>query len=57
MKAKYDQIEMNNYENSLKTYRDLKGVMDTAYDEGKIKGKTETVKQLKVLGFSIGIIS
>jgi predicted transposase/invertase (TIGR01784 family) len=29
------------YENSLKTYRDLKGVIDTAFDEGKLEGKLE----------------
>lgn len=27
--------------NSLKSYRDLKGVIDTAFDEGKIEGKIE----------------
>lgn len=39
--AKYGQAELDNYENSLKNYRDLKGVIDTAFDEGKLEGKLE----------------
>ncbi|MGD2090660.1 MAG: hypothetical protein PVH61_31090, partial [Candidatus Aminicenantes bacterium] len=33
--------QLSQYEESLKTYRDLKGVVDTSYEEGKIEGKTE----------------
>ena len=33
--AKFGQAELDSYENSLKTYRDLKGVIDTAFGEGK----------------------
>jgi hypothetical protein len=29
------------YEESLKTYRDLKGVVDTSFGEGKIEGLIE----------------
>jgi len=54
--AKYGQEELGNYENSLKTYRDLKGVIDTAFDEGKIEGKIEIAKQLKILGVETEII-
>ncbi|MEY4109718.1 MAG: hypothetical protein RLZZ46_72, partial [Bacteroidota bacterium] len=39
--AKLGQAELSSYENSLKVYRDLKGVIDTAFDEGKIEGKIE----------------
>ena len=39
--AKFGQMELVNYENSLKIYRDLKGVIDTAFDEGKMEGKME----------------
>ncbi|MDQ5930098.1 MAG: hypothetical protein QG594_1881, partial [Bacteroidota bacterium] len=39
--AKYSKTELLNYENSLKSYRDLKGVIDTAFDEGKLEGKLE----------------
>ena len=30
--AKFGQAELDSYENSLKIYRDLKGVIDTAFD-------------------------
>lgn len=55
------QLELNSYENSLKTYRDLKGVIDTAFDEGKSEGllkeKLEIAKSLKINGISPEIIS
>jgi predicted transposase/invertase (TIGR01784 family) len=35
--AKFGQTDLANYENSLKIYRDLKGVIDTAFDEGILK--------------------
>jgi predicted transposase/invertase (TIGR01784 family) len=66
--AKYGLTELDNYENSLKTYRDLKGVIDTAFDEGKLEGKIEgkiegilegkleTAKSLKKLGVSNELI-
>jgi predicted transposase/invertase (TIGR01784 family) len=54
--AKFGQAELANYENSLKIYRDLKGVIDTAFDEGKIEGKIETAKSLKRLGVLIETI-
>ncbi len=39
--AKYSPAEAAAYEESLKIYRDLKNVIDTAYDEGKAEGKVE----------------
>jgi predicted transposase/invertase (TIGR01784 family) len=51
--AKFGQAELANYENSLKIYRDLKGVIDTAFDEGKV----EVAKKLKELGVDFEIIS
>lgn len=43
-------------EQSLKVYRDLKGVIDTAFDEGKmegkIEGKIEVAKKMKLKGLS-----
>jgi predicted transposase/invertase (TIGR01784 family) len=51
--AKFGQSELASYESSLKTYRDLKGVIDTAFDEGKIEGKIEIAKQMKRDGESI----
>jgi predicted transposase/invertase (TIGR01784 family) len=45
--AKFGQTELANYENSLKIYRDLKGVIDNAYDEGKLEGKLEMARFMK----------
>jgi predicted transposase/invertase (TIGR01784 family) len=39
--AKFGEKEMASYEKSLKIYRDLKNVIDTAFDDGKIEGKLE----------------
>jgi predicted transposase/invertase (TIGR01784 family) len=50
--AKFGQAELDNYEYSLKTYRDLKGVIDTAFDKGKIEGKIEVAKAAKKMGIS-----
>ena len=62
--AKYTEKERIEYEESLKVYRDLKGVIDTAFDEGKIEGKIEGIternievaKNLKKIGISTEII-
>lgn len=42
--AKFSPEEKEQYEESLKTYRDLKNVIDTAFDEGEAKGKVEEKK-------------
>ena len=63
--ANLGQAELDSYENSLKIYRDLKNVIDTAYDEGKsegksegkLEGKIETAKTLKESGVPADIIS
>ncbi|AEW85930.1 hypothetical protein FCOL_05525 [Flavobacterium columnare ATCC 49512] len=67
--ANFGQLDLDKYESSLKVYRDLKGVIDTAFDEGKmegliegeikgkIEGKIETAKSLKRLGVSVEIIT
>lgn len=39
--AKFSPEEKDQYEESLKSYRDLKNVIDTAFDEGEAKGKIE----------------
>ncbi|HRI31786.1 MAG TPA: hypothetical protein PLQ21_09660, partial [Candidatus Kapabacteria bacterium] len=58
--AKLGTAEYANYEHSLKIYRDLKSVIDTAYDEGKIEGKVEgkieIAQSLKELGVAIDTI-
>lgn len=50
--AKYGQADLDSYENSLKIYRDLKGVIETAFDEGKLEGKFEVAKSAKQMGLS-----
>ena len=50
--AKFGQAELDSYENSLKTYRDLKGVIETAFDEGIIT----VAKKLKQKGMEIEFI-
>ena len=62
--AKFGQGDLDSYENSLKIYRDLKGVLDTAFDEGKQEGREEgreegrqeVAKSLKENGVPIEII-
>lgn len=54
--AKYSDAERYDYEQSLKIYRDLKGVIDTAFDEGQVKRTLEIAKQLKYNGVNYEII-
>lgn len=55
--AKLNPTELDQYENSLKVYRDLKNVIDTARDEGEAKGILESMIQvalrMKAKGLSI----
>jgi len=39
--ANFSPEQLVQYEESLKVYRDLKGVIDTSFEEGKIEGKKE----------------
>jgi predicted transposase/invertase (TIGR01784 family) len=63
--AKYTKTEQEEYQQSLKIYRDLKNVIDTAYDEGKLEGKLEgrlegrleVAKSLKQAGVPLDVIS
>ena len=55
--SKLGQTDLDKYENSLKVYRDLKGVLDTAFDEGKIERNNEIAKQAKKMGLSTSDIS
>ena len=50
--AKFGQAELANYENSLKIYRDLKGVIDTAFSDGK----SEVAKIMKSEGEPVEMI-
>ena len=48
--AKFGQEERENYENSLKTYRDLKGVIETAFDDGKLERSLEMARIMNIEG-------
>lgn len=50
--AKLGQTELAIYENSLKTYRDLKGVIETAFDEGLNEGVLKVARKMKYKGLS-----
>ena len=45
--ANYSPMRLDNYENSLKTYRDLKGVIDTDFDEGNWREYYKLLNLLK----------
>ena len=51
--AKLDAAGWDSYENSLKVYRDLKNVIDTAFDEGKL----EVARNLKLKGMTTEFIA
>jgi predicted transposase/invertase (TIGR01784 family) len=59
--ATYSDTERQAYEQSLKSYRDLKGIIDSAFDEGKMEGKMEgkieVAQALKANGIAIAIIA
>ena len=67
--ADFSKEELDEYEESLKVYRDLKGVIDTSFEEGLEQGKKQGLEQgeergmVKVAknalkeGLPIGIIS
>jgi len=59
--AKLNPTEWIDYEANLKEWRDRKGELDTAFDEGKLEGrlegKLEVAKSLKMVGVPNEIIS
>ena len=55
--AQFSEQEYQDYENSLKYYRDLKNSIDTAFDEGKIEGKIEIARAMKSKGLDLSIIA
>ena len=44
--AKFSQEEYQDYEDSLKYYRDIKNSLDTAREEGEIRGKIKIAKNM-----------
>src|SRR5574344_966953 len=63
--AQFTPVELKEYEDSLKTYRDLKNSLDTAEEKGRVEGRVEGEKRkaiaiarnLKSMGMSISDIS
>ncbi|MCP4666294.1 MAG: Rpn family recombination-promoting nuclease/putative transposase, partial [Deltaproteobacteria bacterium] len=67
--SNFDARQIDAYERSLMSYRDLKGAFDTSYEEGMEEGhktgleegqnkeKQETARRMKAKGYSIGDIS
>jgi predicted transposase/invertase (TIGR01784 family) len=55
--SKFSRKEYQNYEDSLKYYRDLKNSLDTAKEEGKIEGKIEIAKNMILKELDISLIS
>jgi hypothetical protein len=55
--AKFNREEMMQYEQSLKYYRDLKNVIDTAFDEGDAKRKVKVVLEALREGLPLPLIA
>ena len=63
--AKFTPGELKEYEDSLKTYRDLKNSLDTAEEKGRVEGRVEgrenekkaTIQRLLASGASVDIIA
>ncbi len=53
----FTREELADYENSLKHYRDLKNVLDTAVDEGRYKQSVEVVRRCLVMGLPVAQIA
>ena len=59
--AKFTPVELKEYEDSLKTYRDLKNSLDTAEEKGREEGEQlkamNIARKMKYKGFSVADIS
>jgi len=55
--ANYSKNELLAYQDSLKHYRDLKNVMDTKFEEGKMERNIEIAKNMKAEGFTLAQIA
>ena len=59
--AKFTPVELKEYEDSLKIYRDLKNSLDTAEEKGRVEGreneKIATIQRLFASGASVDIIA
>ena len=55
--ARYTPEERQDYEDSLKVYRDMKNVLDTAELKGAIKEKRKNAMAMKALGLPLKTIA
>ena len=55
--AKFTPVELKEYADSLKTYRDLKNSLDTAEAHGEAKEQKATIRRLLASGASVDIIA
>lgn len=55
--ANFDEKQLFDYEESLKHYRDLKGAMDTSFEDGEVKKAKEIAAAMKKEGEPIEKIS
>ena len=55
--VKFTPVELKEYEDSLKTYRDLKNSLDTAEEKGRVEEKITIARNLKSMGMSISDVS
>jgi predicted transposase/invertase (TIGR01784 family) len=55
--AKYNPKERQNYENSLKYYRDMENSLDLKYAKGLKEGKEEGLKEGKEEGLKEGLLN
>lgn len=59
--ARFTPMELREYEDSLKAYRDIKNSLDTAKEEGRAEGRAEgiamVVKNMHAKGMDIDVIA
>ncbi len=55
--AKFEPAEWDSYEGSLKVYRDLHAVIDTAHDKGRDEGRLEVARNLRRKGLTDDFIA
>jgi predicted transposase/invertase (TIGR01784 family) len=55
--ARFGPAEMDRYEYSLKIYRDINNVIDTAYGEGELAGRMKVARSMKEMGMAVEVIA
>jgi predicted transposase/invertase (TIGR01784 family) len=55
--ARYNPDDRRAYQSSLKYYRDIKNVIDTAYEKGLTEGRIDIAQRMKAKGMAINIIA